>query len=222
VEAGSNLSKEMHFEEAAMRLHVIGLLLAAVFPTFVLAQPASRPYQPAVIRDVDDEELARKLLDVENFGRNQPPGALGRLMEITERMHQSAGRLSRQDAGDHTQETQHRIIVELNLLLQELGKGRGSGQEPRSSDSGSSGPAAEGSGGDSPEGSKGSKLAGMATTRLASQTLHESGMEQMNLPARDRRAILNGMKHGSLPEYREMISKYYQALAEIRQTKQSP
>ena len=51
-----------------------------------------------------------------------------------------------------------------------------------------------------------------------SQDMNEKGREWGNLPGRDRDLIANSVKEASLPAYREMVDRYYQALAEIGKT----
>ena len=47
------------------------------------------------------------------------------------------------------------------------------------------------------------------------QDMHEGRLGWGDLPAKDREAVANGAKEKFLPEYKEMIERYYEALAEL-------
>jgi hypothetical protein len=140
------------------------------------------------------------------------------------RMQQSAQRLDQQDTGENTQQLQRRIAADLDLLIESLQQhytGRSPTTAPASTRPGIvHSPASRGMG-VSPtidpqaDSAAAGNPSALATTAPLPQPLRELRDPQINLPPRDRNAILNGITHGALPEYKTQIAKYYQALAEL-------
>jgi hypothetical protein len=185
-----------------------------------VATPA--PFDPDAAKRVDDNELTRKLTDQAGPAPDSP------MSQVLDRMGQSAQRLTTGDAGPDTQETQKRIVLNLDQLIdiarqqQQSGGGKpdpngkkGQGQSRQQSNGKGDGNGPHQDGGNSA--AQASELPGGSadTPESSGKEIRETGTEWGNLPARDRDLIIHGSKEQSLPAYKDMVQRYYQALADL-------
>lgn len=188
------------------------------------APDKSEVIDPNAARAVDSEDLVRKLTG-ENGDNSGAAGPDSMLTEVVERMADSAKRLQEQDPGAITQETQRRIILNLDSLIalaqkQQQGGG-GGGSKPRPGDKRQQNPGNNsGKGPHNPGGSNPateSQLPGGSSDPAQSngQDIHEKSQEWGHLPERDRDLIINGVKEEPLPAYRQAVQQYYKALADL-------
>jgi hypothetical protein len=198
----------------------------------------TRPKMPDLVspdaaKTVDDQDLLDKLTGKGDVNGGEGGGPEKKMKEVMERMGQAENRLAKeQDPGLVTQETQRRIVTDLDVMIEYLkkqeqqssgkpGEGKpkpGEGKKPSQGQQSGSAPA-NGEGGN--EGAKDSQMrAGSADTPQKNGTeLHDNRLNWGNLPPGEREAVANGANEHFLPEYRDMINKYYQALAELGKSK---
>ncbi|NNM86772.1 MAG: hypothetical protein HKL96_13570 [Phycisphaerales bacterium] len=150
--------------------------------------------------------------------------------QITKMLHEmqaSAGRLQKSDAGSATQDIQHRIVTNLDALIQMA-------QQQQSSGGGSSQASAkqqgqqlqqsQGSGPQQPnegpsQAARNSKYSPGVTLPAQFNKPFDSNKRQWgNLPARERNLIINGIRKGTLPQYRSLVNAYYEALGRLNET----
>jgi hypothetical protein len=155
-----------------------------------------------------------------------PQAVAQRLHNMVDRMGESATRLTQKDPGQVTQEVQHRIVADLDLMIelarqQQQNSSSSSSQQsqpgqPRQPGQNQSGPHGEG-----------------GTTAARNESLPHGGYSDPaggdlrnhdpanwgGLPPRDRDQISHGANEEYLSSYKDMIDRYYQALAEIGKTK---
>jgi hypothetical protein len=171
---------------------------------------------PEAAKTVDDEDLVKKLT-----GEAKPGD---KFKEVIGRMEESATRLKEKDTGSVTQETQRRIVMDLDVLIEMAKKmqqqssssqqpGQQKGQQKQQSEGNQQGPHAEG-------GSKAaeqSTLPGGGASAASSNgsDIREKSTEWGGLPARDRDLVSHGANEQYLPAYQDQIRKYYESLAEI-------
>jgi hypothetical protein len=180
--------------------------------------------QPDAVKALDREDLIGKLTGAANVGGGEAAGTAGKMKQVVARMEQSSARLVENDPGAMTQEVQHRIVADLDALIELLKKqqpsGSGRGDDPSSSPGASISPGHAGhAGGDgSVAATTSQERGGEAVTPPHQIPLQERRVPDMNLPPRDRAAIITGITHGVLPEYKDQVARYYQALAELGKT----
>lgn len=177
---------------------------------------------PTAAKAVDDADLTKKLT-------GETPATEGpaqKLDEVVQRMDESAQRLKGQDPGAITQETQRRIVANLDTLIelvkqqqqsqsQQQQQQRNQQAQQRQQNQPGNQPGSQNSGGNTA--ARQSQLPGGGTDTSASngQDIRELGKEWGNLPDRDRDLIINGVKEDPLPAYRQAVQQYYKALADI-------
>jgi hypothetical protein len=183
---------------------------------------------PEAAKTVDDQDLMNKLTGKADVAGGEAKGAEEKMNEVMERMGQAETRLAQQqDPGLITQETQRRIVTDLDVMIEYLkeqekkgggqGKGKPKDGQERQKSKGQQQGSQPGQGMGGSQAAQDSQMRpGSAQTPQANSTdLHEAGRNWGNLPERERDLVAHGAKEHYLPEYKEMINKYYQALAEI-------
>ena len=180
---------------------------------------------PSAVKSVDDNDLVNKLT-----GNDPNGGSDGdKMKQMIDRMGQSQARLADRDPGAVTQETQKRIITDLDVMIEMARKQQSQGKSSQNSKSQQGQKRQESSGqqqGPSKEGGNkaatngGPRRGSAETPQSNGEDLHQKTPQEWgNLPARDRDLISNGASEQYLPSYKELIDRYYQALAEIGRTK---
>jgi hypothetical protein len=182
---------------------------------------------PSAAKAVDDMDLVNKLTGADND--KQSPD--DKMKEMVDRMGQSQSRLSNdKDPGAITQETQKRIITDLDVMIEYARKQQQSGKsnsdskqqpgEKRQTSSGQQqGPHQEG--GNQAATDSSLPRGPISSAQSNGEDMHQKGPQEWGgLPPRDRDLISNGANEQYLPSYKEMIDRYYQALAEIGKTKE--
>jgi hypothetical protein len=177
---------------------------------------------PDAAKAVDDQDLTAKLT-------GQQPDAQGpekMLDEVVQRMDDSAQRLKGSDPGAVTQETQRRIVMNLDSLIelvqqqqqqqqQSSSQSKGQGQQRQQNQQGNPGQGPHQDGGNSAAQQSSIPGGGVQDAQSNGQDITERGKEWGNLPERDRDLIVNGAKEEPLPAYRDAVQRYYKALADI-------
>jgi hypothetical protein len=204
---------------------------ASVKPDQKAEQKPTRPNLPEMVspeaaKTVDDQDLLNKLTGKADVAGGDAKDIEGKMKEVTERMGQAETRLARErDPGLVTQETQRRIMTDLDVMIEyareqeKKGGGQGKpqdskpGQQKQKSSGQQQGP---GQTGGNQAATDSNLRPGNAETPQANDTdIHQTGTNWGDLPPRDRDLVAHGAKEHYLPEYKEMINKYYQALAEL-------
>jgi hypothetical protein len=179
---------------------------------------------PEAAKRVDDLDLIRELTDPGSDQPN-PQKVEERVKAMLARMSDSAELLrGKKDPGDLTQETQRRIVMDLDVMIQlaqqqqqnsssnsqqpqQPGQQRQPGQQPGQQQPGQQ--------------QGGSTAATDDETKPGQSAAHTGDMRNRDaenwggLPPRDRDEISHGANEEYLPAYRAMIDRYYQALAEM-------
>lgn len=192
-------------------------------------QPAKPPaplppaIDPNAAKTVDDDDLTKKLTGEtpETSGPEQM------LDEVVQRMTDSAKRLKEKDPGAVTQETQRRIVMNLDALIdlvkqqqqqqqQQQSQSRpGQQRQQNQQNNGNQSGAQHSPGGTNA--AQQSQLPGASDASVSANTtdINEKSREWGNLPERDRDLVVNGQKEDPLPAYREAVQRYYKALADV-------
>jgi len=181
---------------------------------------------PSAARAVDDMDLVNKLTGADND--KQDPNDT--MKQMVDRMGQSQSRLSNnEDPGAITQETQKRILTDLDVMIEYARKQQQSskpnpnskqqpGDKRKMSSGQQQGPHEEG--GNQAATDSSLPRGPISAAQSNGEDMHQKGPQEWgNLPPRDRDLISNGANEQYLPSYKEMIDRYYQALAEIGKTK---
>ena len=179
---------------------------------------APKMVDPDAAKIVDDMDLVRKLTNP-STAQNQT-GAAEPVKDMVDLLGQSEKRLSSKDYGKVTQETQQRILVDLDALI-EIARKQGSGssnkpgekdqslgmqQRQRTSQEGGSTAATD----------ENLRPGGAQTAESNGTDIHQASSDKWgNLPDRDRDLVSHGSTEQYLPEYRAMIDRYYQALSQL-------
>lgn len=181
---------------------------------------------PSASKAVDDMDLVNKLTGTDANGQSDDD----QMKQMLDRMGQSEKRLSAEDPGAVTQETQKRIITDLDVMIsmarkqQSQGKSNQNGksqpgQQRQMSRGQQQGPSREG--GTQAATNSGPRQGSAESPQSNGEDLHQKTPQEWgNLPARDRDLISNGANEQYLPSYKEMIDRYYQALAEMGKSKE--
>ncbi|HVT81657.1 MAG TPA: hypothetical protein VHM90_13505 [Phycisphaerae bacterium] len=218
-------------------------------PAPAAAKPEAKPDTPAATADVkpkpagdtpggaaiDDPNAVKKVDEDELLAQLMKPGAKPdqqaieqRLKNMVDRMGESATRLTQKDPGEVTQEVQRRIVADLDLMIElarQQQQGGGSSQKP--DDQQQSGQKRTASQQQRGQHSEGGSTAAMDES-LPRGSHEDAVMGEMRnhdpanwggLPPRDRDQISHGANEEYLSSYKDMIDRYYQALAEIGKTK---
>ncbi len=185
---------------------------------------------PAAAKAVDDADLVRKLTNPDGEKPAEDPSE--KLKDMVDHMGQSQSRLTQKDVGAVTQETQRRIVTDLDVLIeivrkqQEQSKSQpksapqpGEKRDPTQSQNHSAKPKPGTNAAQDSQLSNGEILNPPSN---GTQIQDKGPAEWGNLPPKDRDLISNGVNEQYLPAYKEMIDRYYQALAEIGKTKDKP
>ena len=180
---------------------------------------------PDAAKTVDDQDLLNKLTGKSNDSGGQGGGPVQKLHEVMDRMGQAQTRLEQQkDPGLVTQETQRRIVTDLNVVIEYLkkqqqqggGQGQGQGQQPAQQRTMSQGQQqGQGMGGSRSATDSNLRPGEASTPGNNGQDIHQVDKMWGGLPPGDRQAVAHGASEHFLPEYQDMIKKYYEALAEI-------
>lgn len=196
--------------------------------------PKKAPVQDAIISPdaataVDNKDLTEDLIG--QGGEKAGPEKM--FDEVLERMSTSADRLKEKDPGLETQETQRRIVMNLDTLIEIAKKQQ---QQKSSSSSSSSGEgqkrqqnkgqrpqpgSGQGEGGN--QAASSSQLRGGSADAAQSngQDIREKGLEWGKLPDRERDLIAKFSNEKTVPAYEEATRKFYEALAEIGRKRQN-
>jgi hypothetical protein len=174
---------------------------------------------PDAAKIVDNMDLLKKLTAAPDEQQQNATGAEEQLKDMVDRMGQSENRLGQKDAGSVTQETQRRIVVDLDALIeiarkqcnsQSQSKQQGQPQQRQMSKT------SRGQGGATAATNEQLRAGGFDAPESNGQDLHQkSPAEWGNLPDRDRDLLAHGSNSQYLPAYKAAIDRYYQALAEI-------
>lgn len=180
---------------------------------------------PDAVRRVDDADLINKLTQPEE-GAKAENQAAEQMKQMIERMGQSQTRLTQIDPGDVTQETQRRIIADLDFFIelarkqQQQGQGQGQpqqqDQERQYSSGNQQGPNQRGS---TPAQESSLPRGGQATPQTGEDIRAHGPEEWGKLRPKERDLISHGANEEYLSPYRDMIQRYYQALAELGKNK---
>jgi len=182
---------------------------------------------PDAVKRVDDADLINKLTKPDD-GKAAANEAVEKMKDMLDRMGQSETRLTQKDPGDVTQETQRRIMTDLDVLIEFARKQQqqGSGQGPPQ-------PGPPGEGKSYSQGNQNGKNQGGTTAASGSflpgnnqQTPQQGDDNRSKGPAewgtlrpRERELISHGANEEYLTSYKDMIERYYQALAELGKKK---
>jgi hypothetical protein len=178
---------------------------------------------PDAVKKVDDQDLIHKLTQTGDAA--QQDGVKEQLAEMLSRMSQSEKRLTDKDPGPVTQETQRRIVADLDTLIELARQQQQSSSSQSNSKDQQKGQERSYSQGQNPgQNQQGGSTAATESTlpRGASATpdgnpdIRSRGAAEFgDLPARDRDLVAHGANEEYLSSYRDMIDRYYQALAEL-------
>ena len=188
-----------------------------------MTTPEGNIISPDAAKKVDDQELIKQLTKPGGEKPN-PQQAAEQMKSMLDRMGQSQHKLSdEKDPGEVTQETQHRIVMDLDTLIelakqmQSSGSGSSSGppqdgqQRQQSQNNG-------GQGGNVANTSERLPPGGSADAATGDMRDHDPATWG-SLPPRDRDQISHGANEEYLPAYKDLIDRYYQALAEMGKSK---
>lgn len=182
---------------------------------------------PEAAQKIDEEDLIKKLTGDDNKAKQS---AEAKLQEVVDRMGSAGKRLQERDPGDLTQETQRRIVVDLDTLIdlakkmqqqqqQSSGKSQGKPEKQESQGQKSGKQPGENQGGS--EAAQESVLRDGSGAAQPGQEMREKGAEGWgNLPPRDRELVTQAQQEGFLPSYKAAIEKYYEELARLSRTGQ--
>jgi hypothetical protein len=216
------MRRELDSEYRPLRA-IVGIIAACGLCLFALGAAAQTPdTQPAppADRDRSTEDLARRLIEGESSADD------GDVMEqLLTLMNDAQNRLHREfDPGDPTQTVQRRIIERLDdaikLALMNRSESSAPPQDagdmremPPSDKEKKSVPDPSASGEESQRPAAKDAASGEDLKRRMGD-LRELRRGWGNLPQRDREEIMQGLEEASLDRYRDMIERYYRALAE--------
>jgi hypothetical protein len=181
--------------------------------------PGTDIVSPNAAKTVDDDELLQQLLKPDT--PPDPDAVKQRLLDMVVRMERASGLLNKKDPGEVTQETQRRIVSDLDIMI-ELARQQ---QQQSSSSSSQAQPAQPRQPGQPQDGSQ--KGEGGSTPATAEILPHGTYADPVTgelrnrdaanwggLPPRDRDQVSHGANEEYLSSYKEMIDRYYQALSE--------
>jgi hypothetical protein len=194
--------------------------------------PAPAPINPSAAKAVDDDDLIKQLTNPNAAPKDTGPNPTQELKEVLDRMADSQTRLTGKDPGAVTQESQRRIVTDLDTVIEYVRKQE---QQPQSNSKSKPQP------GDKRQQSQGQKQGNqqqpgnhaaqdsqltngtVEAPQSNGESLRNKGPSEWgNLPPKDRDLISNGVNEQYLPAYKDMIDRYYQALAEVGKTKEKP
>jgi hypothetical protein len=190
------------------------------------------PINPAAAKAVDDADLVKQLTNP-NAQPKDSTNPSQQLQEMIDRMGDSQTRLSGKDPGAVTQESQRRIVSDLDTVIEYVRKqqqGQSSSKPKPGSESGEKRQQSQGQqqGNRQQPGNHAAQdsqlMAGnVETPQSNGESLRNKGPSEWgNLPPKDRDLISNGSQEKYLPAYQSMIDRYYEALAEVGKVKEKP
>jgi len=192
------------------------------------AKTADKPadvLNPDAANALDTDDLVNKLTG--KGPKSEGPDAM--MKEIVGRMNTSAQRLHERDTGALTQETQKRIVLNLDQLIELVrqqqqksssqSQGKPQDAQKRQQTKPQNGPPKQG--GNTAAQNSVLPNGGAAAPEANGTDINQRSREWGNLPERERDLIVHGAKEESLPSYKELIQRYYQSLAEINKTTNS-
>jgi len=192
----------------------------------------TRPNLPDIInpdaaKQLDDQDLLNKLTgQTENTTGDSPTSKMN---QIAERMDQSETRLTEEkDTGLTTQEVQSRIIIDLDAMIEILKKQQHSSKSqsqspPKEGDQRQQSQQQQQAQQPGSQSAQESQLRGDGITQptTSGTELREDRAQWAELPPKDRDLVANGTKEKFLPEYADMIKRYYEALADLGKSEKS-
>jgi len=183
---------------------------------------------PSAVRTVDDQDLTNKLLHPED--KPDPNKVKQQMKEALDRMGQVQSLLQeKKETGAVTQETERRIMMDLDVLIDFARKQQQNGpsqpqdpnqqKDPQQSRTYSQG--------NKPGQGQGGNVAAAADvlpgggqdTPTAAADIHAKGDQWGDLRPVERDLINNGAHEDYVSSYREMINHYYMALGELGKTR---
>lgn len=196
------------------------VVILSVVSLFAMAQSPDTQPAPADERDRSTEDLAKRLIegDSSSGGNDVMDELLGLMDDAQERLHREF------DPGNPTQDVQRRIIDRLDdaIKLALMNRTKSSSTPPDAGDmrempptdkNKDSAPSPTASGDQSQRPASQAPAAGEDMKRRLGD-LRELRRGWGHLPQRDREEIMQGLEEQSLDRYRELIERYYRALAE--------
>ena len=192
-------------------------------PAGAAATPENTLISPEAAKKVDDQELINQLTKP-NTDKPNPQQAGAQMKAMIERMGDSQHKLKdEKDPGEVTQETQRRIVMDLDALIelakqmQSSGSSQASGQ-PQDGQQRQQSQNNGGQGGNFANTSERLPGGGAADAATGDMRNHDPA-SWGNLPPRDRDQVSNGANEEYLPAYKQQIERYYQGLAEMAKPK---
>jgi len=196
--------------------------------------PAVAPelVDPNAAKVIDDMDLVKKLTNAGASGATgDVSGPDAAMKNMIDHMGQSQTRLTGKDTGAVTQEMQRRITMDLDVMIeyarqqQQKGPSQNKQDEQKGDKRQQSGDQKQGGHGKNQGGTQSATSeqlpgGGSMTPESNGQDMRQKGPSEWGgLPGKDRDLVSNGVNEQYLPAYKEMIDRYYQALAEIGKTK---
>jgi hypothetical protein len=178
---------------------------------------------PDAVKRVDDADLINKLTKTDDAKANANEVAV-KMKDMLDRMGQSENRLTQKDAGEDTQETQRRILTDLDVLIeyarlqQQSGQGQSQQQQQGQGRQYSQGNG-KSQGGSTAAGSSFLPQNNQDPARPGEDIRSKGSQEWGTLRPRERDLISHGANEEYLSSYKDMIERYYQALAELGKKK---
>jgi hypothetical protein len=178
---------------------------------------------PDAVKRVDDADLINKLTKTDDAKANANEVAV-KMKDMLDRMGQSENRLTQKDAGEDTQETQRRILTDLDVLIEyarqqmQSGQSQNQQQQPGQGRQYTQGNG-KSQGGSTPAGSSFLPQNNQDPARPGEDIRSKGSQEWGTLRPRERDLISHGANEEYLSSYKDMIERYYQALAELGKKK---
>jgi hypothetical protein len=190
------------------------------------------PVSPSAAKTVDDNDLIKQLTTPGAQAKDTGANPTQELKDVLDRMVDSQTRLTDKDPGAVTQESQRRIVTDLDTVIEYVRKQQ---QQSQSNPKSNSRPAdkrqqsqGQKQGNQQQPGNHAAQDSRLTTGNVEApqsngESLRQKGpAEWGNLPPKDRDLISNGVNEQYLPAYKDMIDRYYQALAEVGKTREKP
>jgi len=182
---------------------------------------------PDAVRRVDDADLINKLTKPDD-GKPNANEVAEKMKDMLDRMGQSETRLTQKDPGEVTQETQRRILTDLDVLIEFARQQQQSGggqSQPQQGQPGEGRQYSQGNqngrnqGGNTAAGSSFLPGNNQQSARPGEDIRSRGPEEWGKLRPRERDLISHGANEEYLSSYKDMIERYYQALAELGKKK---
>jgi len=190
---------------------------------------------PDAVKKIDDEDLTNKLLHPDE--KPDPDKFKQQMKEALERMDQVENLLTdKKDPGALTQETERRIIVDLDAMIEmakQMNPPPGNGKpQPGDDDPDSGQKKKPSSGNQAGQPMPGQQNTGGNTAALKDQLpgnnqaaadplqdIHEKASGWGGLRPQERDLISHGAREDYVNSYRDLINRYYNALGELGKTR---